>query len=84
MRDKALHLFASKGYDQTTMRDIAALAECSPGLTYRYLASKEDLVLELYRWLTVQLEELVGSLSVGSIADRFHDLMGALPGQLAV
>lgn len=76
--DTALHLFASKGYDQTTMRDIAASAECSLGLTYRYFASKEDLVLELYRWLAVQLEELVGSLPVGSIADRFHDLMGAL------
>ena len=76
--DTALHLFASKGYDQTTMRDIAAAADCSLGLTYRYFASKEDLVLELYRWLAAQLEELVRSLPVASIADRFHDLMRAL------
>ncbi len=76
--DTALHLFATKGYDQTTMRDIAAAADCSLGLAYRYFASKEDLVLELYRWLAVQLEELVPLLPAASIADRFHYLMHAL------
>jgi AcrR family transcriptional regulator len=53
--DAALALFASKGYEATTMRDIAAAADCSLGLTYRYFASKEDLILELYRWLADQL-----------------------------
>ena len=76
--DSAWHLFATKGYDQTTMRDIAAAADCSLGLTYRYFASKEDLVLELYRWLVVQLEELVCALPTASIADRFQHLMQAL------
>jgi AcrR family transcriptional regulator len=76
--DTALQLFATKGYEGTTMRDIAVAAECSLGLTYRYFASKEDLVLELYRWLAVQLEELVLLLPPASIADRFHHLMRAL------
>ncbi len=76
--DTAWHLFATRGYDQTTMRDIAAVSGCSLGLTYRYFASKEDLVLELYRWLVVQLEELVTPLPITSIADRFHQLMRAL------
>jgi AcrR family transcriptional regulator len=76
--DTALHLFATKGYDQTTMRAIAAAADCSLGLTYRYFASKEDLVLELYRWLATQLEELVLALPTASIADRFHYLMQEL------
>ena len=76
--DTALQLFAAKGYEGTTMRDIAAAAECSLGLTYRYFASKEDLALELYRWLAVQLEELVLLLPAASIADRFHHLMRAL------
>ncbi|GLV53537.1 TetR family transcriptional regulator [Dictyobacter sp. S3.2.2.5] len=73
--DAAWHLFAAKGYDQTTMRDIAATSGCSLGLTYRYFASKEDLVLELYRWLVVQLDELAPLLPAASIADRFHRLM---------
>ncbi len=76
--DTALQLFATNGYEGTTMRDIAAAAGCSLGLTYRYFASKEDLVLELYRWLAVQLEELVRLLPAASIADRFHHLMRAL------
>lgn len=76
--DTAWHLFATKGYDQTTMRDIAAVSGCSLGLTYRYFASKEELVLELYRWLVVQLEELVPLLPATSITDRFHQLMHEL------
>jgi AcrR family transcriptional regulator len=76
--DTALQLFATKGYEGTTMRDIAATAGCSLGLAYRYFASKEDLVLELYRWLAVQLEELVSTLPAASITDRFHHLMHEL------
>lgn len=76
--DTALHLFATKGYEDTSMRDIAAAAGCSLGLAYRYFASKEDLVLELYRWLAVQLEDQVRLLPTGSIADRFQHLMRAL------
>jgi AcrR family transcriptional regulator len=76
--DTALQLFATNGYEKTTMRDIAAAAGCSLGLTYRYFASKEDLVLELYHWLAAQLEEQVGMLAVGSIADRFLQLMRGL------
>jgi len=34
--------------------------------------------LELYRWLVLQLEELVPLLPAASIADRFHHLMHAL------
>jgi AcrR family transcriptional regulator len=76
--DAALALFASKGYEETTMRDIAAAAGCSLGLTYRYFASKEDLILDLYRWLADQLEEQALVLPAGSMADRFERLMRGL------
>jgi len=76
--DAAFALFASKGYEETTMRDIATAADCSLGLTYRYFASKEDLILALYRWLADQLEEQVSQLPTGSIADRFQRLMSGL------
>lgn len=76
--DTALQLFAAKGYEETTMREIATAAGCSLGLAYRYFASKEDLVLELYRWLVLQLDEQVRVLPVGSIAERFYHLMRAL------
>jgi AcrR family transcriptional regulator len=76
--DTALRLFATNGYEETSMRDIAAAADCSLGLAYRYFASKEDLVLELYVWLVAQLEELVSQLPAATIALRFDALMRAL------
>ena len=73
--DTALGLFATKGYEKTTMREIAAEATCSLGLTYRYFASKEELVLELYRNLVRQLEEQANQLAQGPIADRFQRII---------
>ncbi len=81
--DTALRLFATKGYEGTSMRDIAAAAECSLGLAYRYFASKEDMVLELYLWLVARLEDEVRQLPAASIADRFRHLMAALLGEMA-
>ena len=46
--DTALRLFTTEGYEATTMREIAAAAECSLGLAYRYFASKDEFVLALY------------------------------------
>ena len=73
--DTALGLFATKGYEKTTMRAIAAGADCSLGLAYRYFASKEELVLELYRNLVRQLEEQANQLAQGTIADRFQRII---------
>lgn len=73
--DTALELFISKGYQVTTMRDIAAAAECSLGLTYRYFTRKEDLVLALYRRLAQKLEAQVQALPPGPLAVRFEQIM---------
>ena len=68
----ALRLFAAKGYEETTMRDIAKEAGYSLGLTYRYFTGKEDLVLVLYRSLAVELEAYVNTLPLAPLADRFQ------------
>jgi len=39
----SLHLFASKGFHGTSMRDIAREADITEGLIYHYFASKRDL-----------------------------------------
>ncbi|WP_315914286.1 TetR family transcriptional regulator [Arthrobacter sp. lap29] len=49
VRQSALGLFRSQGYAKTTMRAIAEEAGVSLGSTYYYFASKDELVLELYR-----------------------------------
>ena len=52
--DTALNLFASQGYQKTTLREIATRAGVSLGLAYRYFARKEELVAALYEQLTVE------------------------------
>jgi AcrR family transcriptional regulator len=46
--DAALTLFREKGFDETTMRDIAADAEVATGAAYYYFRSKEELVMAFY------------------------------------
>jgi AcrR family transcriptional regulator len=71
----ALGLFIEKGYEATTMREIAAAADCSLGLAYRYFARKEDLVLALYRRTADQQAGYVRSLAAAPIAERFAQVM---------
>ncbi len=77
IQDSALELFASKGYEGTTMRDIAARSGCSLGLAYRYFSGKEEMVLELYRTLAQNLEEQVQELPTSTLAERFEHTMQA-------
>ena len=49
VRETALAMFRSKGFAKTTMRAIATEAGVSLGSAYYYFASKDELVLELYR-----------------------------------
>src|SRR5260370_25693055 len=46
--DAALDLFRRQGFEQTTMRGIAAEAGVSLGSAYYYFESKEDLVMAFY------------------------------------
>ncbi|MEK6660790.1 MAG: TetR/AcrR family transcriptional regulator [candidate division NC10 bacterium] len=46
--DVALHLFARKGYHQTSVREIAEGANLSVGALYNYVKTKEDILLLVY------------------------------------
>ena len=72
----ALSLFSEKGYERATMRDVAKAAGASLGLAYRYFASKEELVLELYLRLADGFGERVREeLPTGTVAERFEEAM---------
>ena len=64
----ALRMFREVGFEQTTMRAIAAEAGVSVGNAYYYFASKDDLVQELY--LQVQAEHAArAATAVAGIPD---------------
>ena len=46
--DAALTLFRDRGFDATTMRDVAAAAGMSLGAAYHYFPSKDAIVLAYY------------------------------------
>jgi AcrR family transcriptional regulator len=59
--DTALALFAEKGVDATTIKDIAERAGVAQGLVYHYFASKDDLfdaIIERHNPLPVVLDAL--------------------------
>ncbi len=53
----ALTLFSQKGYDQTSMRDIASHADISLGLTYNYFKNKEALLIAIVASGIEQIEQ---------------------------
>ncbi|HEX8616275.1 MAG TPA: TetR/AcrR family transcriptional regulator, partial [Thermoanaerobaculia bacterium] len=46
--DAALRLFRERGFEQTTMRDVATEAGVATGAAYYYYRSKQDLVMAFY------------------------------------
>jgi AcrR family transcriptional regulator len=52
--DKAGALFWQKGYQSTSMRDIAAACHCKPANIYNYFDSKEDILYAVIKEITDQ------------------------------
>ncbi|MCV7064458.1 helix-turn-helix transcriptional regulator, partial [Mycolicibacterium vaccae] len=63
MRDEALRLFAQRGPDAVTMRDIAAAAQVSPALLVRHYGSKEGLVEAVDIYVVASLEALLAEIT---------------------
>jgi AcrR family transcriptional regulator len=61
----ALELFRRKGFDQTTMREIAAEAEVSLGNAYYYFDSKEALVMAFYERASAEMAPLIDTALEG-------------------
>ena len=61
----ALGLFQTKGFDQTTMRDIAAAAGMATGAAYHYFASKEAMVMAFYQRSCDDMQPLLESALAG-------------------
>lgn len=68
----ALRRIEERGYEATTLRDIAEEAGVSVGLLYRYFPSKRAVVLALYDDLTADFVERAARMKPGPWTDRFR------------
>jgi AcrR family transcriptional regulator len=71
--DTALGLFRKRGFERTTMRDIASAAELSLGAAYHYFRSKEELVGAYYEWTQAEHEKLAAG--GGDLRERVRRLL---------
>lgn len=69
--DTAIRLIGEKGFEKTTLRDVAKTADVSVGLLYRYFPSKDAIVLALYDQLSEELEQQAGAMPRGKWRERF-------------
>ena len=67
----AIELIAARGYDATTLRDIAKQAGVSVGLLYRYFPSKQAVVIALYDELSADYARQAAEMPAGKWRDRF-------------
>lgn len=75
--DAARRGFASRGYDTTTIRAVAAAAEVNPALIHHYFGTKEGLFAAAMNLPVRPSEMLTGAL--GAARDRLGD---EFPGQV--
>ena len=67
----AMQLIAARGYEATTLRDIAKEAGVSVGLLYRYFPSKQAVVIALYDELSTEFAGNTAEMPPGRWRDRF-------------
>jgi AcrR family transcriptional regulator len=67
----ATQLIAARGYEATTLRDIAKEAGVSVGLLYRYFPGKQAVVIALYDELSSEYAQRATGMPPGRWRDRF-------------
>lgn len=67
----ALQMIAVRGYEATTLREIAKEAGVSVGLLYRYFPSKHAVVIALYDELSLEYARRAAEMPTGRWRDRF-------------
>ena len=66
-----MRLITQRGYEATTLRDIAKEATVSVGLLYRYFPSKQAVILAFYDELSADFARQAAGMPPGRWRDRF-------------
>src|SRR5258705_12938211 len=69
--DTAMQLISKRGYEATTLRDIARKAGVSVGLLYRYFPSKQAVITALHDELSADYARQAADMPPGKWRDRF-------------
>lgn len=69
-RDKVLELFASKGFGQVGMRELATCLGLAPGSLYHHYPSKQHLLLDLIEEFYEELLSTLGRIDQKASAKR--------------
>lgn len=69
--ETAIALITERGYEETTLRDVADAAGVSVGLLYRYFPGKRAVVLALYEELSTEYARRAAAMNAGKWRDRF-------------
>jgi AcrR family transcriptional regulator len=64
--DTAARLFAERGYEQVTVREIARAAEVAEQTLYNYFPTKEQLVIDREQQIQQRLGDLIRSRPAGT------------------
>jgi AcrR family transcriptional regulator len=67
----AIRLMTRRGYESTTLRDVAKEAGVSVGLLYRYFPSKRAIIIALYEELSADFARQAVGMPRGKWRDRF-------------
>lgn len=62
----AMRLFAERGYEATTVADIAAAADVAPRTFFAYFPVKEDVVYAAYEHKLTRFDELLAARAPGT------------------
>src|SRR5262249_19660126 len=69
--DTAIRMISDKGYEATTLREIAKKAGVSVGLLYRYFPSKQAVIIALYEDLSQDFAREAATMKPGKWRERF-------------
>ncbi len=78
--DTAMDLFATQGYDGTTVREITEIADVAKGTFFNYFPSKESVLLAYHERLGLEIHERAEQIAETSLSarDRFERFFGQI------
>ena len=80
IREEAARLFFERGYNATSLRDVAAAVGLKVGSLYNHIESKEDLLLQIMGGIIDDLLEHARQAlaeATGDAVDRLQAVLGA-------